>query len=456
MAARVDLKPDSPYALSMLAYTRQHRCDWRGLSELHARINRLLEANEPTAQDGVNPFNILAMPTSAIAQLRAASAGREQSPRRARSPAPLRGRVAANACAWGSFLRISVRIRWCTVDRVLGGLRSRSIRDLRLRIAPEGSGSDRQRAARAFEHFTDVSAIRVAAIAQRIRADRIEILIDLNGYTKNARETIFALRPAPVQINCLGYPGTLGADWYDYISSIATAPPERSNRFFSRAVAVSCRTVVPERSRAPPAGPPPSRAECGLPSRASCSAASTTRTRSCPRYSPSGCGCCVRCRAACCGCSRPAPTRRATCAAKRGRPASRRRASSSRPRRPGAPCRATQPPISSSIPFPTARIRPPTMRCSPACRSSPAPARRWSAASRQPAARHRPAGARHPESPPTRRSRWISLNTAPSWLGFGAACRQPRDHTAVRHGPLYARLRGRRWSASGASTMSER
>ncbi|HVN34415.1 MAG TPA: tetratricopeptide repeat protein, partial [Casimicrobiaceae bacterium] len=68
----LELNPDSRYALSMLAYTRQHRCDWRGLPELHARINRLLEADDADAQDGVTPFNILAMPTSPVAQLRAA------------------------------------------------------------------------------------------------------------------------------------------------------------------------------------------------------------------------------------------------------------------------------------------------------------------------------------------------------------------------------------------------
>jgi len=56
-----------------------------------------------------------------------------------------------------------------------------------------------------------------AAIVQRIRDDRIDILFDLNGYTTHARSEIFTMRPAPLQINYIGYPGTLGAEWYDYI-----------------------------------------------------------------------------------------------------------------------------------------------------------------------------------------------------------------------------------------------
>jgi predicted O-linked N-acetylglucosamine transferase (SPINDLY family) len=68
----LELRPESPYALSMLAFGRQHRCDWRGLSELHARINRLLEMDDAATEDRVNPFSLLTMPTSAAVQLRAA------------------------------------------------------------------------------------------------------------------------------------------------------------------------------------------------------------------------------------------------------------------------------------------------------------------------------------------------------------------------------------------------
>ena len=53
--------------------------------------------------------------------------------------------------------------------------------------------------------------------AREIHADGIDILVDLKGYTKDARSEILSYRPAPIQVNYLGYPGTMGADFVDYI-----------------------------------------------------------------------------------------------------------------------------------------------------------------------------------------------------------------------------------------------
>src|SRR5262249_58322307 len=100
----------------------------------------------------------------------------------------------------------------------------------------------RQRSRAAFEHFVDVSALPVAEIAERIRANRIGILIDRNGYTIHAREGIFALKPAPIQINCIGYPGTLGAPWYDYIFTDRFSVPEELRRFSRQAAALTSPT----------------------------------------------------------------------------------------------------------------------------------------------------------------------------------------------------------------------
>jgi len=99
-------------------------------------------------------------------------------------------------------------------------------------IVQKDSGPIGQRIEHAFEHFADVSLESSAHIARRIRDDRVAILFDLNGYTRHAREAIFALRPAPVQVNGLGYLGTLGADWYDYILTDRFVTPERSTAYF--------------------------------------------------------------------------------------------------------------------------------------------------------------------------------------------------------------------------------
>ena len=65
----------------------------------------------------------------------------------------------------------------------------------------------RQRLEKSFDSFTDVQSMSDRDIALQVRQDEIDIAVDLNGYTQNARTGIFAYRAAPIQINYLGYPG---------------------------------------------------------------------------------------------------------------------------------------------------------------------------------------------------------------------------------------------------------
>jgi predicted O-linked N-acetylglucosamine transferase (SPINDLY family) len=118
---------------------------------------------------------------------------------------------------------------------------------------------------RAFDHFAGVGDDDGAAIAQRIRDDGIDILIDLNGYTTHARPEIFVLRPAPIQISWLGYLGTLGAAWYDYVITDRFATPADQQDFFSeRFLAMPC-CLFPSDTLRIIAATVPSRADCGLP-----------------------------------------------------------------------------------------------------------------------------------------------------------------------------------------------
>jgi predicted O-linked N-acetylglucosamine transferase (SPINDLY family) len=84
----------------------------------------------------------------------------------------------------------------------------------------------RARARAAIEHFHDVRDLGHDAVAQRIADDGIDILVDLKGYTGESRPEIFALRPAPVQVNYLGYPGTMGAAFMDWmVADSVLVPP---------------------------------------------------------------------------------------------------------------------------------------------------------------------------------------------------------------------------------------
>jgi protein O-GlcNAc transferase len=111
----------------------------------------------------------------------------------------------------------------------------------------------------------DVAKMAPRAAAQRIAADQVDILIDLTGYTKNHRASIPALRPAPIQVNYLGHPGTLGAPFMDYILvDDFIVPPDRQPFYTEHLVHLPGCYQVNDRQR-DIATSTPTRADCGLP-----------------------------------------------------------------------------------------------------------------------------------------------------------------------------------------------
>lgn len=84
--------------------------------------------------------------------------------------------------------------------------------------------------------FYDVTNWTDMAIAEQIAKDEIEVLVDLKGHTREIRQAIFALRPAPVIVNWLGFPGTTGAAFEDYILADEIVIPAASRRYYSEKV----------------------------------------------------------------------------------------------------------------------------------------------------------------------------------------------------------------------------
>jgi protein O-GlcNAc transferase len=82
---------------------------------------------------------------------------------------------------------------------------------------PNDNSPMRRRLEDSFENFVDARVLSDPEVAKQIRTAEIDILVDLKGFTQGARTNIFARRPAPIQVNYLGYPGTMGASYIDYI-----------------------------------------------------------------------------------------------------------------------------------------------------------------------------------------------------------------------------------------------
>jgi predicted O-linked N-acetylglucosamine transferase (SPINDLY family) len=129
-----------------------------------------------------------------------------------------------------------------------------------------GAGDDspiRARIAKAFDRFVDVPGRPPTAIARLLREQEVDILVDLTGHTEGDHFAVLAMRPCPVQVNYLGYPGTSGAASLDYILADATIAPLEDQPFFSEKIVQLPDCYFPTSYGAIP--PAPSRAEAGLP-----------------------------------------------------------------------------------------------------------------------------------------------------------------------------------------------
>jgi predicted O-linked N-acetylglucosamine transferase (SPINDLY family) len=133
-------------------------------------------------------------------------------------------------------------------------------------IGPNDNSPMRQRLERSFGEFIDARMLSDAEVATQIRAAEVDILVDLKGFTQDARTNILARRPAPIQVNYLGFPGTMGADYLDYVIADPVVVPLSQESSYSEKIvhlpnsyqANDCRRDVSEKMF--------TREECGIPS----------------------------------------------------------------------------------------------------------------------------------------------------------------------------------------------
>lgn len=130
--------------------------------------------------------------------------------------------------------------------------------------APEDTAV-RRRLAEAFEHFIDAPGQSDQELAELIRRREIDILVDLMGYTLNNRRNVLARRVAPIQVNYLGYPATMGTDFMDYIIADRTVIPQEHFKYYSEKVVWLPDTFQVNDRQREIAEPTPTRRECGLP-----------------------------------------------------------------------------------------------------------------------------------------------------------------------------------------------
>ena len=132
-------------------------------------------------------------------------------------------------------------------------------------IGPRAQDSVRARLVRAFDRFIDVSDqsdIEVSLLARKLGVD---IAVDLGGYTEFCRSKIFALRAAPIQVNYLGYPSTMGAPYMDYLIGDRTVVPRDQLIHYAEKIVFLPHSYIPHDSTSEIASTKYTRAELGLP-----------------------------------------------------------------------------------------------------------------------------------------------------------------------------------------------
>ena len=122
----------------------------------------------------------------------------------------------------------------------------------------------RRQVIKTFDDFYDINGMNDAAVVQLARELEIDIAIDLSGYTENSRPAIFALRAAPIQVNFLGYTGTLGTSFHEYIiGDPVVIPPALVRCYTEKVVHLPC--MLPYDTRLSFRQNKPARKEVGLP-----------------------------------------------------------------------------------------------------------------------------------------------------------------------------------------------
>ena len=132
-------------------------------------------------------------------------------------------------------------------------------------FGPDDSSELRQRLKVSFDRFIDAKTFSDEQIANLVRSSEVDILVDLMGFTADFRTTILARRPAPIQVNYLGYAGTMGAKYIDYILADRVVIPEEKREFYVEKVVYLPDSFMGSDSKRRISERLPLRSECSLP-----------------------------------------------------------------------------------------------------------------------------------------------------------------------------------------------
>lgn len=252
---------DNDHAFDGLAGCAKATCDWartaKALEELPARVAK---------GRFVHPFNFLSYSSDAALQLACAE-------RFVRHQVPIPTPPLWTGSTWRNpkikIAYLATGYHKHPTAHLIAELieihdRSR-FEILGISLGPDDQSAIRARLIRAFDRFYDVRDKSDREVVRQLNEMQVDIAVDCSGYIADARPGIFAFRPAPIQVNYLAFPGTLGASFYDYILADATVLPFDRQPFYSEKIVHLPDCYQVNDSKRAIAVHTPTREEAGLP-----------------------------------------------------------------------------------------------------------------------------------------------------------------------------------------------
>ncbi len=258
------LNPDAPGVAAACLRVRMHHCDWSDFEAACASVRSSVRDEKLVA-----PFMLAAIPSTAAEQLRCARRWIETNFPAARDLV-WRGQRRNRARVHVAYL--SADFHEHATSRLMAGVFEHHDKSrfefTAISVGPNDKSDMRRRVEASFDRFVDARPLGDDQIADRIKALEVDVLIDLKGYTQDARTGVLARRPAPIQVNYLGFPGTIGAGFIDYIIADRHVIPEHAyDCYAEKVVWLPDSYQANDRHRAI-ADAPAVRAEHGLPENA--------------------------------------------------------------------------------------------------------------------------------------------------------------------------------------------
>lgn len=239
------LRPDFPEATCNLLHTLQCVCNWEDRDSKFVEVEGIIRRQiKMSVLPSVQPFHAIAYPIDPMLAL-------EISKKYAAHCSLIASRYGLHAFSHPTPLAVKVdgrnerlRVGYVSSDfgnhplsHLMGsvfGMHNRENIEVFCYALSQNDGTEwRQRIQSEAEHFVDVSSMSSDMIARMINEDKIQILVNLNGYTKGARNEIFAMQSAPIQVSYMGFPGTTGATYIDYLVTDEFVSPMRFSHIYS-------------------------------------------------------------------------------------------------------------------------------------------------------------------------------------------------------------------------------